>query len=198
MGIKHRDPFETFTNWLEKASRKEVNNPNAMTLATAGKDGRPSARMVLLKDVGPEGFTFYTNLDSPKSHELAENPYAALLFHWKTLDRQIRIEGPVEQVPDTEADAYFATRPRASQIGAWASHQSQPMEGWADLESRVAYYTAKFNIGPVPRPEFWSGFRLHAERFEFWKEGKFRLHKRFIFTPSAESDGKWEVQQVFP
>jgi len=198
MGIKHRDPFETFTNWLEKASRKEINNPNAMTLATAGEDGRPSARMVLLKDVGPEGFTFYTNLDSPKSHELAENPYAALLFHWKTLDRQIRIEGPVEQVPDAEADAYFATRPRASQIGAWASHQSQPMEGWADLETRVAFYTAKFNIGPVPRPEFWSGFRLRAERIEFWKEGKFRLHKRFVFTPSAESDGKWEVQQVFP
>ena len=198
MGIKHRDPFETFTNWLEKASRKEINNPNAMTLATAGKDGRPSARMVLLKDMGPEGFTFYTNLDSPKSHELAENPYAALLFHWKTLDRQIRIEGPVVQVPDAEADAYFATRARASQIGAWASHQSQPMEGWADLESRVAYYTAKFNISPVPRPKFWSGFRVHAERFEFWKEGKFRLHKRFIFTPSAEGDGTWDVQQVFP
>ena len=198
MGIKHRDPLDTFNNWLEKASRKEINNPNAMTLATANKDGRPSARMVLLKEVGPEGFTFYTNLDSPKSHELAENPYAALLFHWKTLNRQIRIEGPVEQVPDAEADAYFATRPRASQLGAWASHQSQPMEGWAELETRVAYYTAKFHLGPVPRPEFWSGFRLRAERFEFWKEGKFRLHKRFVFTPSAGGKGKWDVQQVFP
>lgn len=198
MGIRHRDPLKTFTNWLEKASRKEINNPNAMTLATAGKDGRPSARMVLLKDVGPEGFTFYTNLDSPKCHELAENPYAALLFHWKTLDRQIRIEGPVEQVPDAEADAYFATRPRASQLGAWASHQSQPMDGWVELEKRVAFYTAKFHLGPVPRPEFWSGFRLRAERFEFWKQGNFRLHKRFVFTPSAEYKAKWDVQQVFP
>jgi pyridoxamine 5'-phosphate oxidase len=154
--------------------------------------------MVLLKDVGPAGFTFYTNLDSPKCHELAENPYAALLFHWKTLDRQIRIEGPVEQVPDAEADAYFATRPRTSQIGAWASHQSQAMDGWAELEKRVAFYTAKFHLGPVPRPEFWSGFRLRAERFEFWKQGNFRLHKRFVFTPSAENTEKWDVQQVFP
>ncbi len=198
MGIKHRDPFETFNNWLEKASRKEINNPNAMTLATAGKDGRPSARMVLLKDWGPQGFTFYTNLDSPKCHELAENPYAALLFHWKTLDRQIRIEGPVVQVPDAEADAYFATRARASQLGAWASHQSRAMDGWAELEKRVAFYTAKFHLGQVPRPEFWSGFRLHAERFEFWKQGNFRLHKRFVFTPSAENADKWDVQQVFP
>lgn len=198
MGIKHRNPFETFNSWLDKASRKEINNPNAMTLATAGKDGRPSARMVLLKEFGPEGFTFYTNLDSPKCHELAENPYAALLFHWKTLDRQIRIEGPVVQVPDDEADAYFATRPRASQLGAWASHQSQPMEGWAELEKRVAFYTAKFHLGPVPRPEFWSGFRLRAERFEFWKQGNFRLHKRFVFTPSTGSKEKWDVQQVFP
>jgi pyridoxamine 5'-phosphate oxidase len=198
MGIKHRNPLDTFNRWLEKASLKEINNPNAMTLATAGKDGRPSARMVLLKDVGPAGFTFYTNLDSPKCHELAENPYAALLFHWKTLDRQIRIEGPVEQVPDAEADAYFATRPRTSQIGAWASHQSQAMDGWAELEKRVAFYTAKFHLGPVPRPEFWSGFRLRAERFEFWKQGNFRLHKRFVFTPSAENTEKWDVQQVFP
>ena len=198
MGIKHRDPFEIFSSWLEKASRKEINNPDAMTLATAGKDGRPSARMVLLKDWGPEGFTFYTNLDSPKSHELAENPYAALLFHWKTLDRQIRIEGPVAQVPDDEADAYFATRARASQLGAWASHQSQAMDGWAELEKRVAFYTAKFHLGAVPRPDFWSGFRLHPERFEFWKEGKFRLHKRFVFTLSESDVEKWSVQQVYP
>ena len=198
MGIKHRDPFEIFSSWLEKASRKEINNPDAMTLATAGKDGRPSARMVLLKDWGPEGFTFYTNLDSPKSHELAENPYAALLFHWKTLDRQIRIEGPVAQVPDDEADAYFATRARASQLGAWASHHSQAMDGWAELEKRVAFYTAKFHLGAVPRPDFWSGFRLHPERFEFWKEGKFRLHKGFVFTLSESDEEKWSVQQVYP
>jgi len=198
MGLKNRDPFEVFDSWLEKASRKEINNPNAMTLATVGKDGRPSARMVLLKGGGPDGFVFYTNLESLKSRQLAENPHAALLFHWKTLDRQVRIEGTVEQVSDEEADAYFATRPRASQLGAWASHQSQPMDGWADLEKRLAIYTAKFHIGPVPRPGFWSGFRLLPERFEFWEEGKFRLHKRFVFTPSDPGVEKWHIQQVFP
>lgn len=198
MGLKNRDPFEIFASWLEKASSKEINNPNAMTLATVGKDGRPSARMVLLKDVGDGGFTFYTNLESPKCQQIAENPYAALLFHWKTLDRQIRIEGVVEQVTDAEADAYFATRPRASQLGAWASRQSQPLDGWAELEKQLAFYTAKFHVGAVPRPEFWSGFRLHAERFEFWRQGSFRLHKRFVFTPSKAGTEKWTVQQVFP
>ncbi len=198
MGFKDRDPFDIFNSWLEKATRKEINNPNAMTLATVGKDGRPSARMVLLKGFGPDGFVFYTNLESPKSRQLAENPHAALLFHWKTLDRQIRIEGPVEQVSDEEADAYFATRPRASQLGAWASRQSQPLDGWAELEKRLALYTAKFHVGPVPRPEFWSGFRLRPERFEFWRQGNFRLHKRFVFTPSDSGVKKWHVQQVFP
>ena len=198
MGIKNRDPFEVFNSWMDKASRSKTNNPNAMTLATCGKDGRPSARMVLLKDISADGFTFYTNLDSPKSHQLVENPFAALLFHWKTLNRQIRIEGGVEQVSDAEADTYFATRPRASQLGAWASHQSQPLDGWGELEKRVAMYTAKFHVGTVPRPEFWSGFRLHPERFEFWEEGNFRLHKRFVFTPSNSETKKWDVQQVFP
>jgi pyridoxamine 5'-phosphate oxidase len=198
MGLKNRDPYEIFKSWLDKASRHETNNPNAMTLATCGKDGRPSARMVLLKDISADGFTFYTNLDSPKSHQLIENPFAALLFHWKTLNRQVRLEGAVEQVSDAEADAYFATRPRASQLGAWASHQSQPLDGWGELEKRVAMYTAKFHVGEVPRPEFWSGFRLHPERFEFWKEGNFRLHKRFVFTPSDGGTKKWDAQQVFP
>lgn len=198
MGLKNRDPFEIFSSWLEKASRKEINNPNAMTLATVGKDGRPSARMVLLKGFGPDGFVFYTNLESLKSRQLAENPHAALLFHWKTLDRQVRIEGPVEQVTDAEADAYFATRPRASQLGAWASRQSQPLDGWAELEKRLAIYTAKFHVDPVPRPVFWSGFRLHPRRFEFWQQGNFRLHKRFVFTPSDAGVEKWHVQQVFP
>lgn len=198
MGIKDRDPFEIFDDWLAEASLSEVNNPNAMTLATADKYGRPAARMVLLKGGGPDGFVFYTNLDSPKSHQLRENPYAALLFHWKTRDRQVRIEGRVEQVPDAEADAYFASRPRSSQLGAWASHQSKALEGWGELEKRLALYTAKFHVGPVPRPEFWSGFRLHAERFEFWEQGNFRLHKRHVFTPSALESGKWSVQQVFP
>lgn len=198
MGLKHRDPLEIFNSWLEKASRKEINNPNAMTLATVGKDMRPSARMVLLKDADHDGFVFYTNLKSPKSRQLYENPHAALLFHWKTLDRQIRIEGPVEQVSDEEADAYFATRPRSSQLGAWASIQSAQLQGWAELEKRVAKYTAKFNVGPVPRPDFWSGFRLRPERFEFWKQGNFRLHKRFVFTPSSDEDVKWLVKQVYP
>lgn len=198
MGLKNRDPFEVFDSWLAKATRKEINNPNAMTLATVGKDGRPSARMVLLKGYGPDGFVFYTNLESLKSRQLAENPQAALLFHWKTLDRQVRIEGTVEQVSDAEADAYFATRPRASQLGAWASHQSQPMDGWVDLEKRLAVYTAKFHVGRVPRPEFWSGFRLRPERFEFWEEGSFRLHKRFVFTPPQSGGEKWLVQQVYP
>ena len=198
MGLKNRDPYEIFRSWLDKASRREINNPNAMTLATCGKNGRPSARMVLLKDISADGFTFYTNLDSPKSHQLIENPFAALLFHWKTLNRQIRIEGAVEQVSDAEADAYFATRARASQLGAWASHQSHPLDGWGELEKRVAMYTAKFHVGEVPRPEFWSGFRLHPERFEFWKEGNFRLHKRFVFTPSESGTNRWNVQQVFP
>ena len=198
MGLKDRDPYEIFKSWLDEASRSEVNNPNAMTLATADKNGRPSARMVLLKDGGLQGFVFYTNLDSPKSHQLRENPYAALLFHWKTLDRQIRIEGLVEQVPDSEADAYFASRPRSSQLGAWASHQSQPLEGWAELEKRLAIYTAKFHVGTVPRPDFWSGFRLRADRFEFWEQGNFRLHKRHVFTPSDTEPEKWVVQQVYP
>lgn len=198
MAFKDRDPLDIFNSWLEKASRKEINNPNAMTLATVGKNGRPSARMVLLKGAGLDGFVFYTNLESPKSRQLAENPHAALLFHWKTLDRQIRIEGPVEQVSDQEADTYFATRPRASQLGAWASHQSQPMDGWAELEKRLALYTAKFHVGPVPRPAFWSGFRLLPERFEFWRQGNFRLHKRFVFTPSDSGVKKWQVQQVYP
>ena len=198
MGLENRYPFEIFNSWLEKATRKEVNNPNAMTLATVGNDRRPSARMVLLKDVGPRGFTFYTNLESLKSRQLEENPQAALLFHWKSLNRQIRIEGAVEQVSDEEADAYFATRPRVSQLGAWASHQSQAMDGWAVLEKRLAMYTAKFHVGPVPRPDFWSGFRLRPERFEFWDEGKFRLHKRFVYTPSTSGSEGWDVQQVFP
>ena len=198
MSIKDRDPYDIFGSWLEEATAVELNNPNAMTLATAGKDGLPSARMVLLKGFDASGFVFYTNLDSLKGHQLAENPNAALLFHWKTLNRQIRIEGPVEQVSDEEADAYFASRARASQLGAWASHQSHLLEGMAELEKRVAIYAAKFHVGTVPRPDFWSGFRVSARRFEFWQEGKFRLHKRFVFTPPDSSGQQWQVQQLFP
>ncbi len=198
MGLKNRDPFEIFNSWQEKANAGEINNPNAMTLATVGSDGRPSARMVLLKDVSQDGFVFYTNLESLKSRQLSENRNAALLFHWKSLDRQVRIEGYVEQVSDAEADAYFSSRPRASQLGAWASRQSEPLDGWAELEKRVAFYAAKFNLGSVPRPDFWSGFRLHPERFEFWQQGNFRLHKRFVFTRPEAAAAKWLVQQVYP
>lgn len=198
MAIKDRDPFEIFGSWLDEATASEINNPDAMSLATVGRDGRPSVRMVLLKGFDQRGFVFYTNLESLKGHQLAENPQAALLFHWKTLGRQVRIEGLVEQVPDAEADAYFASRARSSQIGAWASRQSEPMTGTAELEKRVAIYAAKFHVGPVPRPDFWSGYRVRAERFEFWQEGKFRLHKRFVFTPSNSGMHEWVVQQVFP
>ena len=198
MGLKDRDPLEIFESWLAKATRKEISNPNAMALATVGADGRPSARMVLLKESGPEGYVFYTNLESLKSRQLGENPNAALLFHWKSLERQVRIEGSVERVTDAEADAYFATRPRASQLGAWASLQSQPLEGWAELEKRLAFYTAKFHVGAVPRPDFWSGFRLRPQRYEFWQEGNFRLHKRFVFTLAESGTGKWQVRQLYP
>ena len=198
MSIKDRDPVEIFDSWLKKAGKSEINNPNAMTLATVGNDGRPSARMVLLKDFSTDGFVFYTNLESLKGQQLSENPNAALLFHWKTLNRQVRIEGPVELVSDEEADVYFASRSRASQLGAWASRQSHALEGWADLEKRLAVYTAKFHVGPVPRPGFWSGYRLRAERFEFWIEGTFRLHKRHVFTASERGAGTWNVKQVYP
>ncbi len=198
MAIKDRDPLDIFSEWLQEATAKEINNPNAMTLATVGHNGCPSARMVLLKGFDADGFVFYTNLDSLKAHQLAENPQAALLFHWKTLDRQVRIEGPVEPVSASEADAYCASRPRASQLGAWASHQSHPMDGMIELEKRVAFYAAKFHVGAVPRPDFWSGFRVRAARFEFWQEGTFRLHKRHVFTPLQDNSKKWRVQQVFP
>jgi len=168
------------------------------TLATVGKNGQPSARMVLLKESGPQGFVFYTNMESHKSRQLEENPNAALLFHWKSLDCQVRIEGAVHKVSAAEADAYFSTRARASQIGAWASAQSQPLEGVAALEKQVAFYTAKFHIGPVPRPEFWSGFRLRPVQYEFWQERKFRLHTRHIFTPDNEDSEGWSVQRLFP
>jgi pyridoxamine 5'-phosphate oxidase len=198
MGLGNQNPLTTFESWLEEAKLSELNNPNAMTLATVGNDGRPSARMVLLKESGPEGFVFYTNLESRKCRQLGENSNAALLFHWKSLDRQVRIEGVVEPVSAAEADAYFATRPRASQIGAWASAQSQPMEGMVALEKQIAFYTAKFHIGPVPRPQFWSGLRLRPVEFEFWQQGTFRLHTRHLFTRTDEHSEDWTVQRLYP
>lgn len=190
-----QDPFERFAQWFEEAQKSE-DMAEAMSVATVDENGKPSVRMVLLKDHGPEGFTFYTNLGSRKGREIAKNPNMAFCFHWKSMARQIRIEGPVEQVSDEEADAYFASRPKDSQIGAWASKQSQPMEGRFEFEARILKYTTKFGIGEVPRPEFWSGFRLNPSRIEFWQDRKFRLHDRHIYV--RNDDGGWDNETLYP
>ena len=189
------DPINLFKDWLADAERSEPINPNAMTLATVTPDGAASARMVLLKGVDERGFTFYTNLGSRKADHLSANPRAALCFYWKSLKRQVLVEGTVEQVDDAEADAYFATRPRGAQIGAWASKQSRPMEGRFRLEARVAKYTAKFHVGTVPRPDFWSGFRVLPEHIEFWREQPFRLHDRVVYHRHG---GGWRKERLYP
>ena len=190
-----QDPIALFHAWLAEAGKSEPNDPNAMTLATADADGVPSARMVLLKGLDERGFVFYTNLGSRKARQLQANPRAALCFHWKSLERQVNVEGAVQPVSEAEADAYFASRDRGSQIGAWASTQSRAMEGRFELEKRVAMYAAKFHVGSVPRPEFWSGFRLVPRRIEFWSAGRFRLHDRLEFL---RSDTGWTTRKLFP
>jgi pyridoxamine 5'-phosphate oxidase len=192
------DPLARFAEWLAEAERREPNDPNAMALATVGADGAPSVRMVLLKGADARGFVFYTNLGSRKAAELRANPRAALCFHWKTLRRQVRVEGRIEEVGGEEADAYFATRARVSQLGAWASKQSQPLRGRFELEARVAKYTAKFVVGPVPRPPFWSGFCVVPASIEFWEDRPFRLHMRHVYRRAAEGRPGWAVEELYP
>lgn len=189
------DPFVLAAAWLADAERAEPNNPTAAALATADECGAPSVRMVLVRGLDQRGFVFYTNLESRKGRQLAANPQAALCLYWKSLLRQLRVEGAVARVTDDEADRYFAGRPRLSQIGAWASRQSEPMSGRFDLEKNVAKFTARFGVGPVPRPPFWTGFRLQPKLIEFWQEKPFRLHDRICYT---RHDGTWQRELLFP
>jgi pyridoxamine 5'-phosphate oxidase len=190
------EPFALFAGWLAEAGASEPNDPNAMALATVDPDGMPNARMVLLKGYDAAGFVFYTNLESAKGGELGAGK-AALLFHWKSLRRQVRVRGLVTRVGDDEADAYYASRPRGSRIGAWASKQSRPLESRFALEKGVAEYTAKFGLGAIPRPPFWSGFRLAPVAIEFWHDRPFRLHDRVVFRRD-EPEGAWTKTRLYP
>ena len=190
------DPIALFGSWLEEAAAREPNDPTAACLATATRGGAPSARMVLIKSADDGGFVFYTNLGSRKAAELAGNPRAALCCHWKSLRRQVRVEGAVLPVSDAEADAYFATRSRQSRIGAWASRQSETLSGRFALEARAARFAARFASG-VPRPPFWSGFRLAPVSIEFWRDGAFRLHDRAVFARAAPG-AAWSARRLYP
>lgn len=194
-GTPSSAPFAQFATWFAEASASEPNDPNAMTLSTATADGRPTARVVLMKEWDERGFVFYTNKSSRKGGELGANPHACLLFYWKSLHRQVRIEGVVEHVTDAEADAYYASRPRISRLGAWASLQSSTLPERAELERRLAEYEAKYPGEDIPRPERWSGYRLRPSYFEFWQDMPFRLHDRTTYT--AEASG-WVSGKLFP
>ena len=195
--MESADPVALFKDWLKEAGASEPNDPTAMALATVDEEGLPNVRMVLLKAADERGFVFYTNLESQKGHELLSSKKAALCFHWKSLRRQVRIRGPVEMVSDAEADAYFETRPRDSRIGAWASQQSRPLESRFALETAVALYAAKFAIGALPRPSYWSGFRVRPISIEFWHDRPFRLHDRIAFRRESP-DGGWTKTRLYP
>lgn len=191
------DPLALFADWYAEAQKSEPDVPDAMTLATVGPDGMPAARMVLLKGYDAEGFVFYTNTQSRKGENLMAHPKAALLFHWKSLKRQVRLEGPVAPTTAAEADEYFSTRQRGSQIGAWASDQSRALESRFALEKRVAEFTARHMIGKVPRPPHWSGFRLQPLLIEFWQDGAFRLHDRLEYRRTS-ADAPWSTRTLYP
>ena len=194
-GITPReDPFALFDAWMEEAKKSE---PNAMAIASVDAQGRPNVRMVLLKEANARGFVFYTNLESAKGAELLEQPNAALCFHWKSTAKQARVRGPVTKVSDEEADAYFATRAKDSQIGAWASAQSRPMEGRWAFEKEIAKYAAKYGLTKVPRPPYWSGFRVTPLEIEFWRNRPFRLHDRLVYRRDSEH-APWRTGRLFP
>jgi pyridoxamine 5'-phosphate oxidase len=191
------DPFGLFAEWFAEAVKSEPNDPNAMALATAGADGLPDVRMVLMKGYDADGFVFYSHVASQKGRELAANPQAALLFHWKSLRRQVRLRGPVTPVSAAEADAYFATRPKQAQIGAWASKQSQPLESRFAFEQAIAKEAARHLIGEVPRPPGWSGWRVTPSHFEFWHDRPYRLHDRIEFQRDAPGQS-WRKTRLYP
>jgi pyridoxamine 5'-phosphate oxidase len=196
------EPFDLFNQWYGEANTHEPNDPNAMALATVDTDGLPNVRMVLLKgvdgaNVANRGFVFYTNFDSAKGHEILASKRAALCFHWKSLRRQVRVRGMVSPVSALEADSYFASRPRGSRLGAWASQQSRPLESRFALEKAVAKYTAKYPVGEIPRPPYWSGFRLTPLEIEFWHDRPFRLHDRLVFR-RAGPEAAWIRQRLYP
>lgn len=189
------DPMALFADWMREATEKEPNDPNAMCLSTVDAEGLPDARMVLLKGVDPRGFVFFTNTQSAKGRELAANPRCALTFHWKSLRRQIRVRGDIEPVSSAEADAYFATRARSAQIGAWASDQSAPLEDRLALEKKIAKVGLKFGLGAVPRPPHWSGYRVLPVSLEFWRDRPFRLHERLVFHRAGDG---WTTERLYP
>lgn len=194
--LEVEDPLDLYFSWFEEAKARELRDPNAVALSTVDSRGMPSVRMVLIQYVDKGGFVFYTNLHSQKGRDILENNAVALCYYWKSLNRQIRIQGTAQQVPDEEAEHYFETRPVGAQLGAWASQQSQPLKNRKELESRISEFALKYDDGPVPRPKHWSGFRIRPFRIEFWRDRPFRLHDRYVYN-RVKAD-KWEVTRLYP